>query len=190
MRWFKKSKKSRQPSQQPMSLGIPALGISPDLVPEIEPEAVNDGRGSRVAFRDRSEDRQLHALDASTQTHRREGAATLLREREHEREVPPNAPNEQPSHNAPDLSSAERQPEVQNRVECGDRGMVAERPPEAPPERTSEDDHIGKDAHDSAQSGGSGGECRCPHSIWHGLISTSCGERREGHGAWGRHHSR
>ena len=43
---FKKSKKSRQPSQQPMSLGIPthiaigALGINAELDPAIGPEGV------------------------------------------------------------------------------------------------------------------------------------------------------
>ena len=44
MSWFKKSKKSRQPSRQPASLGIPThiavglLGISADLAPEIGSE--------------------------------------------------------------------------------------------------------------------------------------------------------
>ncbi|KAF9643442.1 hypothetical protein BDM02DRAFT_1470175 [Thelephora ganbajun] len=150
---FKKSTKSRQPPQQPISLGVPAPSTSADLAPDIGPEAVNDRWGSRAAFRDRSGDRRLHASDASTPIHGREDAATLVREREHEREVPPNAPNERPSgYNAPDLSSAERQPEVQNRMECEDRGTVTKQPPE----RISGGDHIGKGAHDTVQSGGSG----------------------------------
>ena len=46
MPWFKKSKKSRQPSKQTASLGIPThiagvpLGISADLAPDINPEGV------------------------------------------------------------------------------------------------------------------------------------------------------
>ncbi|KAF9642707.1 hypothetical protein BDM02DRAFT_3273353 [Thelephora ganbajun] len=149
---FKKSTESRQSPQQPISLGIPTPSTNADLAPDIGPEAVNDRRGSRVVFRDRSEDRRLHASDASTQAHRREDAATLLREREHEREVPSNTPNERPSRDAPDLSSAESQSEVQNRVEREDRGTVTEQPPE----RISEDDHIGKGVHDTVQLGGSG----------------------------------
>ncbi|KAF9642321.1 hypothetical protein BDM02DRAFT_2340052 [Thelephora ganbajun] len=182
MPWFKKSKKSRQPSQQPIPLGIPTLSISADMASDIGPEAVNDGRGSRVAFRDRGEDRRLDASGASTPTHGREDDLTrgyillqlmglistiliVLREREHERQVPSNAPNEKFSHNAPDLSSAERQSKVRNRVECEDQGRVVEQPPEAPPERISKDDHIGKGAYDTVRSGGSGGECRYPGSI-------------------------
>ncbi|KAF9643223.1 hypothetical protein BDM02DRAFT_3192003 [Thelephora ganbajun] len=162
MPWVKKPKKSRQPSQQPMSLGIPThiaigpLGISTDLAPDIGPEAVNNGRGSRVVFRDRGMDQRPLASGASTPTHGREDGVTLLHEREHEPEVPPNAPNEQLSHDAPDLSSAGRQSEVRNRVECEDRATVTERPPEAPPEHISEGDHTGKYAHDTVQSGGSG----------------------------------
>ena len=43
--WFKKSKKSRQASQQTAALGIPThiavgpLGLSADLAPDISPEA-------------------------------------------------------------------------------------------------------------------------------------------------------
>ncbi|KAF9642095.1 hypothetical protein BDM02DRAFT_2703619, partial [Thelephora ganbajun] len=148
MSWFKKSKKPRQPSQQPISLGIPILSIGAD--PDIGPEAVNDRRGSQVAFRDRSMNQRLQVSSASTPTHE------LLREREHERELPSNLPNGQLSHNAPDLSSAESQSETQNRVECEDRATVTERPHEAPPEPISEDDRTGKNAHDTVQSEGSG----------------------------------
>ena len=47
MPWFKKSKKSRQPSQQAAALGIPThvavgpLGLSADLAPDISPEGVS-----------------------------------------------------------------------------------------------------------------------------------------------------
>ncbi|KAF9642269.1 hypothetical protein BDM02DRAFT_3193578 [Thelephora ganbajun] len=77
----------------------------------------------------------------------------VLHEREHERQVPSNVPNQQPSHDAPDLSSAERQSEVQNWVECEDRGTVTEQPPEVSPECISEDDHIGEEVDDSVQLG-------------------------------------
>ncbi|KAF9642890.1 hypothetical protein BDM02DRAFT_3192519 [Thelephora ganbajun] len=175
MSWFKKFKKPRQP---PQPLGIPthiAVGspsLSTNLDLGISPEAVNNGRVSRDASRDRSGGRRPHASGASTPIHGREDGVTrgyillqlmgpmsmiliVLREREDERQVPSSAPNEQPSHDAPDLSSAERQSEVQNRVECEDRETVTEQPPEAPPEHISEDDHIGRDAHDTVQSRGS-----------------------------------
>jgi hypothetical protein len=52
MSFFKKIKKSRQPSKQPLSLGVPtqiaigALGISADLDPDSGPEGVLHSRGS------------------------------------------------------------------------------------------------------------------------------------------------
>ncbi|KAF9644057.1 hypothetical protein BDM02DRAFT_1236254 [Thelephora ganbajun] len=81
---------------------------------------------------------------------------TVLHEQEHERQVPSNTPNEQLSYDAPDLFSTERQSEVQNRVECQDPRTVTKQPPEAPPKCISKDDHTGKRAHDTVQSGGSG----------------------------------
>ncbi|KAF9646210.1 hypothetical protein BDM02DRAFT_3189009, partial [Thelephora ganbajun] len=146
----KKSKKSRQPSQQPIPLGVPTLSTSADLAPDVEPEGANNEGGSRDVFRDRSEGQRLHASGTSTQTH------GLLRERGHEGEVPSNAPNEQLSRDAPGLS-AKRQSKVQNLVERGDRETVNvnEQPPSGP-ERISEDGRIGKGAHDTAQSGESG----------------------------------
>ncbi|KAF9643641.1 hypothetical protein BDM02DRAFT_3191378 [Thelephora ganbajun] len=75
----KRPKKPRQPSQQPTSLGTSTLGISTDLASNIGPKAgANNGRGSRAVFRGVSEDRRLHALDASTSIH------GLPREREHD----------------------------------------------------------------------------------------------------------
>ncbi|KAF9646214.1 hypothetical protein BDM02DRAFT_276880 [Thelephora ganbajun] len=152
MSWFKKKfKKFRQPSQQLVSSEIPThipvgpLGTSADLATGAGPEGVNNGEGSRIAPRDRSMD---HRPLAS-------GPSTSPIPGVHEREVPSDAPNEQLSHDAPDLS-AERQSEVQNRMECEDRETVTEQPQEAPPERISEDDHISRDAHDAVQSGGSG----------------------------------
>ncbi|KAF9644486.1 hypothetical protein BDM02DRAFT_944233 [Thelephora ganbajun] len=164
MRWFKKSKKSRQPSQQPTSLGIPTLGINLNPAPDIGPEGVSNEEGSRVVSRDRSEDRQLRASGTSTPTHGREDGVTLLREREDERQVPSNVSSDKFSHSSPDLSSAERPSEVQNRVECKGRRTVTKQSLEAP-ERIPEDEHTGKVAYDTVQSGGSGGECRYPGSI-------------------------
>jgi hypothetical protein len=69
----------------------------------------------------------------------------------HEREVPSNAPNEQLGHSAPDLYSAEREPEVRNRGECEDQGTVAERPQEAPPERTFNHHHLDEDGLDQGR---------------------------------------
>ncbi|KAF9644995.1 hypothetical protein BDM02DRAFT_3272053 [Thelephora ganbajun] len=151
MRWFKKPKKSRQPSQQPMYLGTPTLSINSDPAPDIGPEGVSNEGGSPVVSQDRSQDRQLHASGASTPIHGREDGVT-----QHERELPSNASSEKSSHSAPDLSSAERPSEVQNRVECKERRTVTKQPPEAPPERIPEGDQTGKDAHDTIQLGGSG----------------------------------
>ncbi|KAF9646551.1 hypothetical protein BDM02DRAFT_3003105 [Thelephora ganbajun] len=187
MLWLKKSKKSRQLPQPLASLEIPthiavgSLGLSTDMHLGISSEAANDGQSSRVAFRDRSGDRRLHVSGSSTQTHGCEDAVTrgyillqlirpmsviliVLREREHEREILSNAPNQQPSYDAPSLSSAERQSEAQNRVEREDRGTVTKQSLEAPPERISKDDHTGEDVDDTVQSG-SRGECRCSDGI-------------------------
>ncbi|KAF9646545.1 hypothetical protein BDM02DRAFT_3118483 [Thelephora ganbajun] len=170
MAWFKKSKKSRQPPQPLASLGIPthiaigSLGLSADLDLGISSQAANNGRVSLVGSRDRSGDRRLHASGASTPTHGREDGVTLLLEREHEREVPSNAPNQQLSYDIPDLSSAESQSEVRNRVECEDRGTVTRQPPEPPPERISKDHHIGEDVDGSVQLG-SRGEWWCSSGI-------------------------
>ena len=78
----------------------------------------------------------------------------------HEREVPSNAPNKQLGRNAPDLH-VETQLEVGNQGEREDHGTVAERPSEAPPKRTSSDDHVGEDASDTVKPGRSRGECPC-----------------------------
>ncbi|KAF9646350.1 hypothetical protein BDM02DRAFT_246803 [Thelephora ganbajun] len=80
----KRSKKPRQPSQQPTSLGTSTLGINTDLTPDIGPKDVNNGGGSRAVFRGKSEDRRLHVLGALTSTHGREDGITLPREREHD----------------------------------------------------------------------------------------------------------
>ncbi|KAF9645520.1 hypothetical protein BDM02DRAFT_3131034 [Thelephora ganbajun] len=141
MRWFKKSKKSRQPSQHPIPLGTSTLGINPDPAPDIGSEGVSNEGGSRVASRDRSEGRQPHASGASTPIRGCEDGVTLLRKREDEREAPLNASSEKFSHSTPDLSSAERPSEVQNRVECKERRTVTEQPPETPLERILGDDH-------------------------------------------------
>ncbi|KAF9644497.1 hypothetical protein BDM02DRAFT_945183 [Thelephora ganbajun] len=144
--------------------------------------AVNNERGSRVVLQDRSMDQRPLASGASTPTHRREDGVTggyillqlmrlismiltVLREREHERQVPSDGPSEKISHNVPDLSSAESQSGIQSRAEYEAREMVTEQPPETHPERISENDHTAKYAHDAVQSGGSGGKSRYPGSI-------------------------
>ena len=85
MQWIKKHKKSRQPSQQPASLGIPShiglvpLGINAELaVPEVEADSAlhsdesrnrrgadliaatgtYDGSGSRIVIQDRGRGQQ------------------------------------------------------------------------------------------------------------------------------------
>ena len=95
MPWYKKSKKSRQPSQQPAALGIPAhiaagpLGFGANLDLGVYPEGtlfsieiwrpmalipmymvgVNNGGGSRITLLpEGSEDQRLHASGAATQT--------------------------------------------------------------------------------------------------------------------------
>jgi len=95
---FKKSKKPRQPRQQPASSGIPThivvkpLGISADLAPDNSPEGafrsvtdgadlttvagVDDGRGSRVVLRDGSVDRRLDPSSPSTSIPGREDGIT------------------------------------------------------------------------------------------------------------------
>jgi len=76
----------------------------------------------------------------------------------HEGEVPSNVPNEELGRNSPDLYHVEPQSEVQNQGEREDHGPVAERPPEAAPERIS-----GEDTLKTIQSGKSRGEC-----LWSG----------------------
>jgi len=78
-----------------------------------------------------------------------------LREQEQEPEGPPDAANEEHSHNAPDPHHAETQSEVQNRGERDDQRTVAARP-------ESSDNHAGQSVHDTAQPEGSRGEFRCP----------------------------
>jgi hypothetical protein len=63
-------------------------------------------------------------------------------EQEHKQEVLLNVSNEKPGHDAPDSYSAKRESEARNRGECEDRGTTPERPSEAHPERTSDDDHV------------------------------------------------
>jgi hypothetical protein len=80
-------------------------------------------------------------------------------EQEHIQEVPLNAANEEPCHNAPDLSSAaERESGVPDLEDREDRETVAERPPDATNEHVSEDDHVGEDPLVTLQSEGFVGE--------------------------------
>jgi len=129
----------------------------------------DDGSGSRIVLRD---SQRLDPSGTSTSTPGREDGITCgcillqlmgpmftILTALREQEVPSSAPNEQLSHDAPDLH-AETQLEVGNQGEREDHGTVAERPSEAP-KRTSSDNHVGEDTSDTVKSGRSRGECLC-----------------------------
>jgi hypothetical protein len=68
------------------------------------------------------------------------------------------APGEEPGYNAHRLSSAERESEDPNQQGHTERGTVAERATELPPDHISDDSHIGEESHDTLQFGVSEGE--------------------------------
>ena len=72
-----------------------------------------------------------------------------------ERRALSDAPKEQIGCIAPDLSTARKEPGVLDPGELEVQGM-------AQPEVMQEGDLVGEDAQRTAQSSGSGGECRCP----------------------------
>jgi hypothetical protein len=95
---------------------------------------------------------------------------------EHQREVPLDAPNERSGLIARDLSLVgQREPGVRNE-ENKDRGNLAERPPQAPAENTSQVDHPGENAQEIVQSGGSKGERRVSRRL---LIRTKVCQSQE-----------
>jgi len=195
MPWFKKSKKSRQPSQQ-LALGIPThiavgpLGLNADLDPNAGSEGrrnpaidrtdlttvsgVTSGRTSSIIHRD-SVNRRLDSSSNSTPISRHEDVITRGRivlqlmdliltilAAVNERDGASNDPSKEPGRAAHDLHSADPQSEAQNRGERKDQGAVADRPPEASPERPPGDDQVGED---TVQSGKSTGECPSPGDI-------------------------
>jgi hypothetical protein len=72
-----------------------------------------------------------------------------------ERKVPSDAPKEQLSRIAPDISSNAGEELVVQDQECEDQGTVANRRTESLAEHISESYTAGEDAHETAQSGGS-----------------------------------
>ena len=78
-----------------------------------------------------------------------------------EDEVPPNDPNEQPGHDAPDFLSAGGGPGVRNRAGPQDPETVAGQAP-GRPERATECDWVGGGAHNAVRSEGSKGQYKFP----------------------------
>jgi len=191
----KKSKKSRQPSQQ-LALGIPThiavgpLGFNADLDPNAGSEGkrnpaidgtdlttvsgVTSGRTSSIIHRD-SMNRRLDSSSNSTPISRHEDVITrgrivlqlmdpmlMILAAVNERDGTSNDPSKEPGRTAHDLHGADPQSEAQNRGEREDQGAVADRPPEASPERAPGDDQVGED---TVQSGKSTGECPSPGDI-------------------------
>ncbi|KAF9646342.1 hypothetical protein BDM02DRAFT_3188895 [Thelephora ganbajun] len=62
-----RSKKSKKPHRPPVQRNLATDGVGTATV-----TGANNGGGSRAVFRDKTEDRRLHALGASTPTHGRE----------------------------------------------------------------------------------------------------------------------
>ncbi|KAF9784028.1 hypothetical protein BJ322DRAFT_1219538 [Thelephora terrestris] len=155
MPWFKKSKKSFQPSQTfaffiPTHIAAGPLGIGVELNPDVGPEGSNGGRGFTIVNRG-IVSRQPEPSGVSTATPGFED--TIM---EHQREVPLDRPNERSGLIARDLSLVgQRKPEVRNEEDNQDRGNLAERPPQAPVENKSQVVHPGENAQETAQSGGS-----------------------------------
>jgi hypothetical protein len=140
---------------------------------------VNNGRGSRIVLRDSAVGERPITPGASIPTPAHEevitrGCILLLmgpmfmisiagHEQAHEQEGPLGASDEERSHSALDLSPAtERESEVRDQGERGDRGTVAGSPSEASLERASEDSHVGEGFDDAVQLERSIGEGLCP----------------------------
>ncbi|KAF9784018.1 hypothetical protein BJ322DRAFT_1125528, partial [Thelephora terrestris] len=155
MPWYKKSKKSFQPSQTfaffiPTHIAAGPLGIGAELNPDVGPEGSNGGGGFTIVNRG-IVSRQPEPSGVSTATPGFED--TIM---EHQREVPLDRPNERSGLIARDLSLVgQRKPEVRNEEDNQDRGNLAERPPQAPVENKSQVVHPGENAQETAQSGGS-----------------------------------
>ena len=76
------------------------------------------------------------------------------------------APNKLATPIFPDLSPAvKKEPEVGDVEDTKDKGKIVDRPPKAPSERAPETVHTGENTQDTAQPGGSKGECRCSCSL-------------------------
>ncbi|KAF9779596.1 hypothetical protein BJ322DRAFT_1221434 [Thelephora terrestris] len=121
MPWYKRSKKSFQPSQT-LAFFIPAyiaagpLGIGADLSPDIGPKGSNGGRGYRIVNRG-IVNRQPEPSDVLPATPGFEDTIT-----QHERQVPLDAPNERSGLIARDLSPVgQREPGIQKEGENQDR---------------------------------------------------------------------
>lgn len=121
-------------------------------------------------LRDSNVGQQVHASGAPIPTAGREDAitrmCTLLQPMDpmliiliavHEWEDPLSTPNEEHGRTVPDHPKI--QSEAQNLGEFKDEGTIAERPPEVPPEHTSDDHHLNKDTHDTVHPGTSQGGC-------------------------------
>jgi hypothetical protein len=85
---------------------------------------------------------------------------TAVHEREREQGVNTNAPNNRLNRDAPGLSSNETRRELEDwdRQDRDDRGTVAERPTEIPPEDAFGGGRVGEDARDAVQLPKSEGE--------------------------------
>ena len=173
----------------PTHIAVGPLGLNADLDPNADSEGrrnpaidrtdlttvagVNSRITSSIIHRD-SMNRRLDSSSTSTPI-RHEDVITrgrivlqlmdpilMIPAAVNEHGVTSNDPSKEPGHAAHDLRSADPQSEAQNRGERKDQGAVADRPPEASPERAPGDDHVGED---TVQSGKSTGECPSPGDI-------------------------
>ncbi|KAF9784004.1 hypothetical protein BJ322DRAFT_890154 [Thelephora terrestris] len=153
MPWYKKSKKSFQPSQTfaffiPTHIAAGPLGIGAELNPDVGPEGSNGGRGFTIVNRG-IVSRQPEPSGVSTATPGFED--TIM---EHRREVPLDAPNERSGLIARDLSLVgQREPGVRNEGENQDQGSFAEQPPQVPAENASQSVQPGENTQESVPGG-------------------------------------
>ena len=101
-------------------------------------------------------------------------------ERDHQREFPQKTPDEQLSHNAPNIHHIEMKSELRGQGESKNQGTVTEGPPNPPPKHTPVDDRLGEDVRHAVRFEG---ECRRPSDIFL-FTPTSYGGGPGGLGAW------
>ncbi|KAF9786316.1 hypothetical protein BJ322DRAFT_780877 [Thelephora terrestris] len=185
---FKKLKKFFQRSQTPTPQGTPpriAVGASSsavDLNPDPRPGSVNDGNGSRIAFRN-SDDAHRPAAPsvlphtAEPQDTDTRGVIPQLiapmsailtadneREQEGEREDPSNVTDAGSVQNP---TIAERESEHRNLQKRENQGTITGRSPMTLAEHVPRDDHlqVGEDAHDTVQWRKTRGGCQWSCSL-------------------------
>ena len=182
----------------PSHVAVGALGFNAEVDPDLEPEGIfssaksgdqlieptsvpgtNNGRGSRIAFRNSDEGQRPGASTALTHTAEPQDNAThgctpprLIapmstvsiaaheQEREKEGKFTSSVVGTGFSHNPPFV---EQESEVESqRQERENKGIVTRRPTASLAERISEDDHlqVGDNAHGTVQSGKPEGECQ------------------------------